>query len=131
MNQIHQRDYSGCGVACIAMLTDRTYEAARDLAEEVLACKERDWSAKGLSLLEVSVVIKADGWELDYIDYHAFVWPPRPWAERHLGYNKMHFIAIEADGRVLDTYRDGRHGTMLSDWPDLQVVAGLSRPKEN
>lgn len=127
MDWIRQKDWSGCGIAAIAMLTDRSYVEARSFVEICLGWTTRNWASHGLNLSEVETVLIEDGWTLDYRAAVAAPWPPAPWAERHLGYNEMHYVAIEADGRVLDTHWEGRLKTMLSDWPELEVVVGLSR----
>lgn len=130
MELVRQKDWSGCGIAAIAMLTDRDYFAARDRVEETLGCRGRNWATMGLSIDEALAVLESSGWSLesrwgpDEIN-PLVIWPPAPWAPRHLGYSHKHFIAIEADGNVLDTHWRGKLSSKLADWPELEVVVGL------
>jgi hypothetical protein len=127
MKRVVQEDASGCGVAALAMLLDLDYSAARDLADAVLG-PGRNWASQGLHREELDRCLLSRDCELEHRREPRWkIWPPAPFAPRHYAYAEMHFVAVEANGDVLDTWERGRTGTMLAEWADVKVVVGVWR----
>jgi hypothetical protein len=120
---IRQRGERDCGVAVFAMLTDREYEAAA--ATLGIATEVPDHAIK--------VLLQRDGWFIREIwrrEDTGGVWPPPPFAERHFAIvtqpsGNGHYLAMEADGTVLDPLEDGPR--VLEEWDICAYVCGMAR----
>lgn len=134
---IGQRQIRDCGVAALAMLTGKSYEAI------AAYFRNPDFSVKGLYLVGID----------DYLADHGFAvarkkrylgffhddkapprepWPPEPFAEMHLCEVKVnekspvyHFVVMLRDGSCLDPLTPERK--RLSDYHQVLNVAGVFR----
>jgi hypothetical protein len=120
---VRQRGADDCGVAVFAMLTDRGYAEAL----EVLGI------AGDVPDHTIKVLLQREGWYLREIwrrEETGGVWPPPPFAERHLAMVSQpsgngHYLAMEADGTVLDPLVE--QSRRLDEWAVCSFVVGLKR----
>jgi hypothetical protein len=121
---VRQRGDSDCGVATFAMLTDRTYEAALDVLGYEADVPDHT----------LRVHLQMDGWFVREVwrieESLDGSWPPPPFAERHWAMvtqpsGNGHYVAMEADGAVLDPLSD--QPRRLQEWSVCSVVCGIVR----
>ena len=123
MKHVSQRGDSDCGVAAFAMLTDRGYSEA--LTALGVGADVPDHT--------IRVLLQREGWFIRDIDHRSEcdgVWPPPPFAERHFALvtqlsGNGHYVAMEADGTVLDPLTN--EPRRLSDWTVCSFVCGMVR----
>jgi hypothetical protein len=138
---VGQGDAGGCGPATLAMLTGCTYEEAKDTIDSLAWVKHGsdgatrqsvDWSdGGGMSTYHLDRCLYAHGY---FKQTHYAAWGhdlTQPFAPLHYAMvrqpsNNHHFVAMLADGTVLDPMREGEY--RLSDWPEVVQVCGLVTP---
>lgn len=132
---VGQSDPSGCGVACLAMVLEMSYDAARSRlrADPMTATSGGFKEGHSTNGFVIEGFLARQGW------FHRTVyelwtpddWPPRPFADRHIAQveqssGTFHFVAMDRSGIVLDPLRPGHY--RLSDWPKVNNVTGWQRP---
>lgn len=146
---VRQEHARGCGLASLAMITGESYEAIRREMDALPSSgHDGDWDAHGTSHMDVDRVLIAHGFWIQrvFIGWHrrrvsdepvryellpGAVWPPEPWADLHHCEVEQpsragHSVVMDGQGRVFDPLREGVFS--LSDWPNVNNVAGLVRP---
>lgn len=124
IERVFQEDANGCTIACLAMLTGKTYRDARAAY----------WGESGHPTpLEIQRFLMNDGWFVRtvYSSDDFGQWPPPPFAQAHFAQVTQpsgvgHAVVVREDGVVLDPLLDG--GARLSDWAVVNHVIGLWRP---
>lgn len=129
---VRQEDPEGCGLAVLAMLTGRTYvEVRSDMIAFYREAWDRaiDFGKRGLIYMDLDRVLGAHGFYYRHLyKTWATSWPPEPFANLHYASvtqpsGRSHFVAVDADGTVLDPLREGRFS--LADWPEVGQLVGL------
>jgi hypothetical protein len=113
---IYQPEENGCGIAAVAMATQRPYAEVRklllmsvDLSGFVLD--------DGVNVAQVDEMLEVLGfaWQARYPNLHRLAaprpdWPCEPWADVHLCHVRSlsdsggHYVVMLRDGRVLDPW---------------------------
>lgn len=128
-----EHDY-GCGIATLAMVTNATYDEVRTwLLDNWPGGNERhdDWLEKrGIHKGIADFYLAAHGyvWRTLYGGWQLPTWPPEPFAPVHMACvrqpsNNAHYVAMRADGVVLDPLTGEER--RLTDWPEVQNVQGI------
>src|SRR5690349_15503101 len=112
---VGQEDQKGCGLACLAMVTGKTYQ---EVKADFLC-----WDNRGISEFDITSYLVDRGFVWQWIHegctYKREVkpdgnigtvmrsdWPPKLWANVHIAQidvpNGSHFIVVLRDGTVLD-----------------------------
>ena len=132
MNYVSQEDANGCGIAVLAMLTDKSYQEVR--AEFLPRHIE-----KGMTEWDMNAYLAEHGYAVahKYPHYmpqqkHRDVWPPEPFASVHYccmntTSNTHHYVVMLADGSILDPASSGIKS--LADYRIVQNVCGVIRYK--
>jgi hypothetical protein len=150
---VHQEDANGCGPACLAMVTGRSYREVRDWFR-VRAWQNAQHDGRTLTADERELIEPLDftrcgitHWEIErYLAEHGYAsalrwrdprpeeirpaWPPIPFADAHICCVQVvqgnHFVVWLPDGRVFDPQLGE---TTLSDptFCGLQYVIGVCR----
>lgn len=126
---VRQEHANGCGAACFAMLTGRTY------AEAVAHMDPRDWTVHGCTTAELDALLAEDGFAVARKYAHVTgnerpAWPVAPFAPRHLCQVTLydgvrHFVVMDCLGHVFDP-NDYRPRD-LSHYADISNIAGIVR----
>lgn len=134
MRWVAQEHPDGCGVAVLAMLTDDTYE---NVAAALRADPWMEGNGFALTQPVLEKYLSDRGWYLRRV-YVAWQtpgcqWPPEPFAERHYAIvtqpsGNGHFVAVEADGTLLDPLRSGSY--RLTDFQSVSCLVGLLRQSD-
>lgn len=121
---VGQEDINGCGVACLAMVTGKTYA---DVAAEVPA---RSFHNDGVHDSFMDALLAGWGFAVArrFVGTGADAWTPEPFADVHLcvvghGAENDHCVVMISDGTVLDPNRAGKW--KLSDYPYVVSVAAV------
>lgn len=130
---VKQEHARGCGVACMAMLTGKTYAevyADFDVSNEIgiNSLEAADWLfERGLGLVNR---YKAEYWPQNNTpnDVARSPWPPEPFSDLHLctvdaSPGQMHFVVMLGDGTVLDPLTP--EPKRLTDYHEVRVVAAV------
>ena len=132
MSLVRQEDDWGCGIAVLAMLTDRSYIEAKALVMADPRRAGHDWSLHGLYWTDIDRHLIDEGWWMQrwYSGWNLPVWPPTPFADRHFAQVRQpsgnsHFVAVTANGVALDPLVN--EPRRLSDWLQVDNVTGLAR----
>jgi hypothetical protein len=131
MELVRQEDPQGCGVAVLAMLTDQTYAKVKtDLEADEWVKHGGDWTENGIAqpVIERYLMQRRRFITHVYSKRDAGGGPPSPFAPRHYAIvkqpsNNSHFVAVNADGSVLDPLRDGVH--TFTDWDVVNCLVGV------
>lgn len=137
---VRQQHAYGCGIASLAMITGQSYD---DVREWLLANwpggheRSDEWLEKrGTYSGIVEYYLGEHGymWRYVYRAWYPDNWPPTPFAPVHLALvrqpsNNTHYVAMRADGVVLDPLTD--EPRTLRDWPEVYNVAGVWRSPED
>lgn len=98
INRVVQKDTQGCGIACLAMVTEQDYDAVK-------SGFEWDRWNSGLIDMAISAYLAEHGYAvaIKYPHYMPLerkrdTFPPKPFADVHL---------VSADGHVMVMLRDG------------------------
>lgn len=131
MQWVAQDDPYGCGVACVAMVADKTYA-------DVKALVGRGWTGQndGLTYYELFDLLSQLGFAVRGLRHTMEarnrperLWPPDPFSDVHIvlvdGFESGHFVVWCRDGRVLDPARPGVYG--LQDYEHVAQVLGVYR----
>ncbi len=130
MRHVRQEEPDGCGVACLAMLTDATYE---EVAKTVVAIGLGNPSDLKPEIMRR--YLEAHGWFTRCVLTRAEAggrWPPEPFAPAHCAMVQRtmsspgHWVVMLGDGGVLDPNRV-IHQT-LRDFKVCSMVYGLIAP---
>lgn len=98
IRHVAQEHPHGCGIACVAMLTDRTYRDAHKLFD----C-EHNFMERGITHYEVVEALARCGFATQFIfSKRRAGWPLSPWAPGHIVQVGNHFIVMLAGGGILD-----------------------------
>lgn len=134
---VRQEDPEGCGLAVLAMLSERTYAEVRaDMVAFYHDAWDRviDFSERGLIYMDLDRALGQRGFYVQH-RYHTWpiAWPPEAFARMHYASveqpsGRSHFVAVDADGSVLDPLREGRY--RLADWPKVNQIVGVAAPGE-
>lgn len=129
---VRQEDSHGCGVACLAMLTAKTY------AEVRAWFKRPDFSREGMTFHEVDHYLTEHGyavarkWQFtqnEEKNKRREVWPVEPFAEVHIcsvrNEHANHFVVLLADGKVLDPLFAAPR--TISDYVEVSNVTAVHR----
>jgi hypothetical protein len=124
MHYVAQAGDDDCGVAVLAMLTDRT------LAEAV---EWIGWDGKPLKPHQMHWWLWKDGWYLRSIklaaDLPTSEWPPPPFADAHYAMVTAtkggHWTVMDGTGRLLDPWDVSRES--LSVYSAVHEIVGLQR----
>lgn len=137
---VRQEDKEGCGLAVLAMLTGQSYA---DVKAEVGSLEaqpmegrpipdERDWSKQGCTHYLLDRYLAGHGFFLQrrYDTYTEL--PMEPFAPLHYASvvqlsSNHHFVAVLANGDVLDPMREGVF--KLSDWSKVNQLVGVHDPE--
>jgi len=133
MRWVQQEDAEGCGLAVLAMLTDKTYaEVKAEIDSQDGHGHNGDWSQHGITHITLDRYLITQGFYLQrvYASFGISEWPPDPWAPRHFAQvtplsGNSHFVVMDAEGVVLDPMREGTY--RLGDWTTTQNVVGIKR----
>lgn len=124
----------GCGIACVAMLTDRTYNDVRDIAP---------WFCEkcGVETEPIDHLLSSLGYSVRRL--HQFrefdgkpeaLWPPQPFAPIHLALvmqtakdYEAHYVVVDGHGNVSDPADVKPELCGLSRYHDVLWVAGVYR----
>jgi hypothetical protein len=129
VNWVKQEDANGCGPATAAMLLGISYREARDAIDAFRG--PQDWNDGGCIHYDLDRLLYAAGYfkQTRYAAWgHDLTLPfaPMHYAMVRQPSNNSHFVAMLADGRVLDPLREGFWS--LADWPEVNQVCGWARP---
>ena len=128
MDWVRQEDSHGCGAACFAMLTNRTYEGAK------ATIKHDGWDRSGIAGIVLDQYFAEEGIAIarrySHIDgVERAVWPVAPFADVHLcqvtTVGGGHFVILLRDGTVVDPLDPQTHS--LTDYLSVMNIAGLTR----
>lgn len=121
-----QEDRCGCGVACLAMLTHRSYSEALALVRRFMGASY-DPKRKGIETKFMCALLQREGLFIRTV-LQSNPWPPRPFASAHLCTVKNpgmgHFVVMLEDGRIFDPL-DGSSHKQLKHWPVVYDVTGV------
>lgn len=132
MNHIQQEEEMGCGVACLAMVTDEDYFTARR------RFVRQDFTEKGLTHLALDRRIAEAGFAIQRrYPKKGEAWPPEPFAEMHIcrvrvhgaignGPKAHHYVFMTEYGHVWDPAFSEGVGS-LGDYARVLDVAGIFR----
>jgi hypothetical protein len=102
LTHVRQEDMNGCGIACLAMVTGKTYQQVNaDLTCRIGGIT--DWTL-WTYLADNGY---ASAWKYPvclYTNQPRDIWPPALWADVHIAQvqNGTHFVVVLRDGEVLD-----------------------------
>lgn len=123
---IMQEDRHGCGAACYAMITGRTYrDAARIFG--------KDFQTEGISIHDIDQCLAEDGYAVARKYTHVRgvdrdEWPVKPFAPIHLVQVSSplgaHFVVMLANGMVLDPVSSVPHDS-LQDYEKVWNITGI------
>lgn len=126
---VEQEHRMGCGIACCAMLTGKTYDYVRQWLNLKWFMQDglSDWATYGYLAAHGYAVApllphRGEGGQYDA------PWPPKPFAGAHLCrvmMANMHLVVMTHDGTVLDP--GGPQPRTLADYPYVECVAGVYR----
>jgi len=136
MQHILQEDEWGCSIACIAMLTGKSYtnmrnQVQKDFQESTIGL------TKGLSYLDCYPYFIDAGyaWQIKYRVHHhnkqVDIWPPMLWAPVHwcevqvTDSSPGHSILMLQDGTIYDPLTYNKRS--LEDYYKVGVVIGLHK----
>ncbi len=134
MKLVRQKHSMGCGVACMAMLLDVTYE------EAAAHFKDRNLETNGVVSIELDSVLADLGYaiQIQYPKDHRWQereqWPPAPFAERHVcqvyrglpeNSGCAHMVVMDQSGIVFDPLQDEL--TTLLAYQTINHVKGVHR----
>ena len=132
MRLVLQEDLNGCGLACLAMVTDQTYGQVK--------ADFTGFDNDGITEFHLWAYLSdhdyAWQWMYEYLIYKRRKtgdgtwqtqareeWPPRLWADVHIASvrnsNGAHFVVVLRDGTVLDPAVGERR------WDDYRPVANI------
>jgi hypothetical protein len=127
IQHVRQVDAFGCGIACVAMVTGRSYADVRALIEAW-------WNDRphGLTHYVLFEMLSHLGyatvnlWETNQLQYRPREpWPPAPFADAHIVLipfpSGAHYVVWLRDGAVLDPAKDGAF-TLADYIPPRQVI---------
>jgi hypothetical protein len=120
---VQQEDPYGCGIACIAMITGRSYAEAKASLPHPEHLVRTGMPFKYLSDI---------GYVVDSPTYEAKTWPPEPFAGMHLCEVHVgdaphgHMVVMLADGAVLDPLTT--EPRTLRDYEAVYIVAAITPP---
>jgi hypothetical protein len=108
MRVVLQTDQSGCAAACLAIILDSTYEAAKE------RFPKKDFTRRGTTVISIDRQLVRAGFSIERrFQERGEYWPPEPWAEAHLclvhpvenerGCN--HWVVMDRTGKVFDPCR--------------------------
>jgi hypothetical protein len=124
---VPQEDSRGCCVACIAMVTGKTYQ-------EVKAWFEMDFNDRGTSQHGIEEYLVEHGytWARKTLYRHnnqqRTPWPPEPFADVHIcevAGTSSHAVVLLRDGTVLDPLTP--EPKRLTDYEKVYYVAAITR----
>ena len=105
IRRVLQEDTNGCGLACLAMITDQTYQQVKTEVTHI--------GQHGISVHCIESYLVDRGYALSwkylyrgYTNQRRDEWPPALWANVHIAQvripNGSHFIVVLFNGEVLD-----------------------------
>lgn len=132
---VKQEDSHGCGIACLAMVTGKTYTEIRSWF------KRPDFSKEGVTFYEVDHYLTEHGyavarkWQVtqnEERNKRRDIWPALPFADVHIcsvrNEHSQHFVVMLADGMVLDPLFNTPR--TLADYVEVCNVAAIHRITE-
>ncbi len=132
IERVRQEDTNGCGIACLAMITGKTYLEVRDelvyydgsgLANHII---DEYLADHGYA---VARKFEASHWQQKkYGRTTREQWPVEPFADVHLCQvetwsDTNHFVVMLRDGTILDPYNEHIHS--LDAYKDVWNIAGI------
>jgi hypothetical protein len=126
---VRQEDAQGCALATLAMLCDHSYEQVKATVDS-WSDKPHDWAVDGTYYATLDRYLSHEGFFMQR-RYAAWSLPLVPFTERGFASveqpsRRNHFVAVCADGSVLDPLREGVFA--LTDWPAVNHLTGIVRP---
>lgn len=130
INYVPQEDPFGCGLACLAMVTDQTYKQVE---------AEVTYNDHGITDMAVQAYLADKGyasawkhkWTI-YTNQPRLEWPPKLWANVHIAmtYSRAgaHFIVVLRDGSVLDPATP--QARRFEEYPDVAGIGAVYRRGE-
>jgi hypothetical protein len=128
---VFQPEKSGCGIAAVAMVAEKTYAEVRQRCNMA-----HDFTVDGMGQYEMEDLLIHYGFSYQIITKNhprlgsaREVWPPAPWTElaiaqvRNLSNSGYHYVVLLKDGRVLDPWYGVIQG--LHRYPDVLCVHGV------
>lgn len=122
IRHVRQEDPYGCGLACLAMLTEQTYRQV----QAAFAGHDRgiiDWAVQAY-LADNGYAVAWKYPNRIYNNQMRADWPPALWADVHIAQVQMpagsHFIVVLRDGSVLDPATDAPRR-----WSDYGAVNSI------
>jgi hypothetical protein len=134
VSYVAQPNGYGCAIACMAMITARTYDEMESwLVEHGLA---RSRMVNGLHSEMWTQVLGDLGfanrrmWQTDTLtNVRRLAWPPVPFATVHIAATRVgegsHAVVVLADGAVLDPYKRERTTLTHTDYLEVSSVTGF------
>lgn len=142
---VRQKNDWGCGVACLAMITNQSYDQVlSDLNNDVdrISSMTKEWEGNGLSetVIELYLIEKEFWLQKRYkIHYDQNIppwentdsWPPPPFApDGHIASvqqpsGRVHYVVLNTDNVVLDPMRGGTY--KLWDWNIIYHIIGCKK----
>lgn len=131
-DHIRQKHPFGCGIAALAMATGSTYDTVHDWITSNWPddTPPPDFITSGISKSVAEFYLACHGyaWRTLYAGHHHQPWPPAPFAPAHIAMvvqpsGLAHYVAVRADGAVLDPLQDELR--RLTDWPRVYNVQGI------
>jgi hypothetical protein len=131
MRWVRQEDEFGCGIAILAMLTDRTYiDVKYELLSDPFASTQ-PWKTNGFAHPTVEYFLTKHGHytQTVYKAWNLTTWPPEPWAMRHYANvvqpsGNAHWVVMNRLGWVYDPMVERRR--KLTDFPSVNSVTALN-----
>lgn len=125
----------GCGIACLAMLMDTDYNRIRELAPEFCEkCGIADDTLLDQFLSEHGFATQRVWKWKEYNNSQREIWPPKPWADRHLCSVVQteedvfgHFVVMDGKGQVYDPADEKYTPCDLTRYFEVEWVAGVYR----
>jgi hypothetical protein len=112
---VYQPEENGCGIAAVAMATQRSYADVRKLL--VMSVDLSGFTDEGVNIGQLDDLLDTLGfaWRARYQNDHRLgrkrdPWPCAPWADihlcqvRNLSNTSGHYVVLLGDGRVLDPW---------------------------
>lgn len=123
IERVEQKHLSGCGAACIAMVTGKSYD---EVAEELPA---HSWHSDGISEDLLDCILAGWGYAVArrYVG-HGAAWWVEPFGDVHIclvNPGIPHWVVMLRDGRVLDPGKGMDGDYRITDYPLIYSIAAI------